>query len=200
MTRLTLAGALVCAAFAALTGCFNEPTPEEQAVPEGAHVYLQDKKLGDLSNENLDAAKIVYLNLDRNALTNVAPVAALTHLKWLRLNHNRLTSLPDFAALKDLRRVYLANNRLSAVPETLKDLPSLTDIELSGNPIAEVPTWLAQKEGLLFLSFNRTKIQKLPDDLSAWRTLKALQLGSLNLSPEEMARIRKALPKTAIVF
>lgn len=200
MAQFSTKKALAFAALAAFAGCFNEPTPEEQAVPEGAHVYLQEKGLGDLSKESLDAAKIVYLNLDRNALTNVAPVATLTNLKWLRLNHNRLAALPDFAALKDLRRIYLAGNRLTTVPETLKDLPSLTDIELSGNPITEVPAWLAQKEGLQFLSLNRTKIQKLPADLSAWRTLKALQLGSLNLSSEEMARIRAALPKTAIVF
>lgn len=200
MTRLAPLKVLVCAALAACAGCFDEPTPAEQAVPEGAHVYLQEKGLEDLSKTALDASRIVYLNLDRNALTNVAPVATLSNLKWLRLNHNRLTSLPDLGALKNLRRIYLAGNRLTAVPETLKDLPSLTDIELSGNPLTEVPAWLAQKEGLQFLSFNRTRIKKLPDDLSAWRSLKALQLGSLDFSAEEMARIRAALPKTAIVF
>ena len=103
-------------------------------------------------------------------------------------------------ALANLRRIYLKNNRFTSVPETLKDLPSLTDIDLSGNPISEVPAWLAQKTGLKNISFTRTMIQKLPEDLSAWQTLQSLQLGELNLSAEEMARIRKALPKTAIVF
>lgn len=192
--------ALALAAFAACAGCFDEPSDAARAVPEGAHVYLQDRGLGDLAGEKLDASKIVYLNLDRNALTNADPVAALTNLKWLRLNSNRLAALPNLAALTQLRRIYLARNRFTTVPVTLKDLPALTDIELSDNPLTAIPDWLARKEGLLFLSFNRTNIRKLPPDLSAWRSLKALQLGGLGLPADEMARIRAALPKTAIVF
>ena len=156
---------------AAVAGCFDEPEPAYKTVPEGARVYMKDQGLVDLKGQSFDASKIDYLNLDRNALTNVDEVASLVGLKWLRLNGNRLSSLP-----------------------------SLTDIDLSGNPVSEVPEWLAKKEGLQFLSFSRTRITKLPDDLSAWKRLKALQLGDLQMSPDEMARIRKTLPDVAIVF
>ena len=186
-----------------LGGCFDEPEPAYRTVPKEARVYLSDKGFGDLSGcaaALAAGAKIDYLNLDRNALTNVDPVAKLTGLKWLRLNGNRLTSLPDLKGLTSLRRIYLANNRLSAVPETLKDLPSLTDVELSGNPIDTVPAWLAEKPGLKNISLNRTRVTSLPKDLSAWRSLSSLQLGDLSVSAEEMARIRKELPNVAIVF
>ena len=125
-----------------------------------------------------------------------------TSTKWRRsrLNSNQLSALPSLGDLKSLRRIYLRDNKFAEVPETLKDLPALTDIDLSGNPVSEIPEWLAKKEGLQFLSFSRTKISKLPDDLSAWKRLKALQLGDLQMSPDEMARIRKALPDVAIVF
>jgi hypothetical protein len=43
-------------------------------------------------------------------------------------------------------------------------------------------------------------VKKLPENLEAWKSLQSLQLGELDISSEEMARIRKALPKTAIVF
>ena len=43
-------------------------------------------------------------------------------------------------------------------------------------------------------------VEKLPEDISAWKSLKQLQLGDLRLSPDEMKRIRKALPDTAVVF
>lgn len=182
-----------------VTGCFNEPEPAYKSVPAESRLYLSDGGLGDLRATNL--AKVGdYLNLDRNALTNVDPVATLTGLKWLRLNDNRLSVLPDLKELVNLRRIYLRDNRFATVPETLKDLPSLTDIELSGNPIKEIPAWLAAKKGLKNLSFNQTQITKLPDDLSAWVTLQSLQLGDLNLSAAEMARIRAALPKVAIGF
>ena len=181
----------------ALAGCFNEPEPAYKSVPAENRVYLSDKGLKEVPAVNASAD---YLNLDRNQLTNVNAVAALTKLKWLRLNDNRLSSLPDLKNLASLRRIYLRNNRFAAVPETLKDLPSLTDVDLSGNPLREVPAWLAEKKGLKNLSFSRTQIVKLPENLSAWKSLQALHLGDLNLSPQEMARIRSALPNVAIVF
>ena len=195
-----LCAAAVCAAAA---GCFNEPEPAYRSVPEGNRVYLKEKGLGDLTSSG-DALKagsaIDYLNLDRNRLTNVSEVASLTGLKWLRLNDNRLASLPDLRGLVSLRRIYLRNNRFESAPETLKDLPSLTDVDLSGNPLKEVPAWLAAKKGLRHVSLSRTQVSKLPDDLSAWKSLRSLQLGDLPIPPEEMSRIRKALPEVAIVF
>ena len=187
-----------------LVGCFKEPTPGYKVLPEGSQVYLSGKGLKDLSSESNALAlgdKINYLNLDRNAFETLpSEIPSLTGLKWLRLNENKLSSLPDLSSLTQLRRIYLRGNRFTSVPETLKDLPSLTDIELSENSITEIPAWLAQKTGLENLSFNRTQIRKLPDDISAWRSLHSLQLGGLSLPLEEMKRIRAALPDTAIVF
>lgn len=182
---------------AALTGCFDEPTPAYKVVPAEARVYLSDRELTEFPEVNPIAD---YLNLDRNRLSDVTGVEKLVNLKWLRLNENRLSSLPDLAALVNLRRIYLRDNDFESVPETLKDLPALTDIELSGNPIKEIPEWLAAKKGLENLSFNRTQLTKLPEDLSAWSHLKSLQLGELKFPYEEMARIRAALPHVAIVF
>lgn len=193
------AAVLLCLAVA---GCFDEPTPAYKTVPEGARVYLHDTGLNDLSScrDALRPDIVDYLNLDRNQLTNVDAVASLTGLKWLRLNENRLAALPDLSGLKKLRRVYLRNNKFTQVPETLKGLPELTDLDISWNDVAEVPEWLAKREGLENLSFTHTKIKQLPADLRAWRSLKSLQLGDLDLNPAELSRIRAALPDVAIVF
>jgi len=197
---------IISLALCATTGCFNEPEPAYKSVPAENRVYLSDKGLADLRScaalkRGGDAASSVdYLNLDRNQLTNVAEVATLTSLKWLRLNDNRLSSLPSLTSLTSLRRIYLKNNRFTEVPETLKELPALTDIDLTGNPIQEIPAWLAEKQGLKNLSFSRTQITKLPENLAAWKDLQSLQLGDLNIPPPEMARIRAALPRVAIVF
>ena len=126
----------------------------------------------------------------------------LNELKTQGMEYNqRMEELEKVEYPKPLRDfIYDTYNAFAEVPEQLKDLPSLTDIELSGNPIKEVPEWLAQKKGLEFISLSRTLVERLPADLSAWKGMKVLQLGELKMSPEEMARIRKALPDVAIVF
>ena len=182
---------------ALLSGCFNEPEPAYKSVPAENRVYLNDKGLKAVPAVN---EKADYLNLDRNQLEKADGVEKLTVLKWLRLNDNKLAALPDLKGLVSLRRIYLRNNKFAAVPETLKELPALTDIDLSGNPVKEVPQWLAEKKGLKNLSFSRTQIVKLPENLEAWTSLQCLQLGDLNISAAEMARIRSALPNVAIVF
>ena len=200
--KMNLKFATIAAALAAAAGCFYEPESADRTVPAGNRIYSKDGTMTEVDAALFGAtpASVDYLNLDRNQLTNVAAVASLTGLKWLRLNGNRLDALPDLKSCAKLRRIYLRNNRFSAVPETLKDLPELTDIDLSGNPVKELPEWLMRKTGLKNLSFSRTQLERLPEDLSAWRTLQSLQLGDLRLGKDEMARIRAALPDVRIVF
>ncbi|MGN0876404.1 MAG: leucine-rich repeat domain-containing protein [Kiritimatiellia bacterium] len=197
-------------------------------MPAETQVYLKEKGLEVLTTEalkkdgvvyvggpeaqptnlasqvsTLDPASLTYLNLDYNELTNVDALVSFTGLKWLRLNNNRLESLPDLSGLGSLRRLYLRDNALASVPEFLRpeNLPELDTLDLSGNPIAAVPDWLAQRKGLRHLSLSDTAVTALPKDLSAWQSLKSLQLGGLRLgSLEELKRIRAALPDTAVVF
>ena len=211
-----------------LCGCFKEPRPAYETVPAETRVYLKEKGLEVLTTEalmkdgvvyvggpeaqptnlasqvsTLDPASLTYLNLDYNELTNVDALVSFTGLKWLRLNNNRLESLPDLSGLGSLRRLYLRDNALASVPEFLRpeNLPELDTLDLSGNPIAAVPDWLAQRKGLRHLSLSDTAVTALPKDLSAWQSLKSLQLGGLRLgSLEELKRIRAALPDTAVVF
>lgn len=211
-----------------LCGCFKEPRPAYETVPAETQVYLKEKGLEVLTTEalmkdgvvyvggpeaqptnlasqvsSLDPASLTYLNLDYNELTNVDALVSFTGLKWLRLNNNRLESLPDLSGLASLRRLYLRDNALASVPEFLRpeNLPELDTLDLSGNPIAAVPDWLAQRKGLRHLSLSDTAVTALPKDLSAWQSLKSLQLGGLRLgSLEELKRIRAALPDTAVVF
>ena len=211
-----------------LCGCFKEPRPAYETVPAETQVYLKEKGLEVLTTEalmkdgvvyvggpeaqptnlasqvsTLDPESLTYLNLDYNELTNVDALVSFTGLKWLRLNNNRLESLPDLSGLASLRRLYLRDNALASVPEFLRpeNLPELDTLDLSGNPIAAVPDWLAQRKGLRHLSLSDTAVTALPKDLSAWQSLKSLQLGGLRLgSLEELKRIRAALPDTAVVF
>ena len=66
--------------------------------------------------------------------------------------------------------------------------------------ITGIPEWLAKMQGLEDLSFSGTSITSLPEDISAWKSLRILQLGDLKMTTAEMKRIREALPKTAVVY
>ena len=221
---------LAVAAFSLATaGCYDEPVSAESVVPAEKRIYLKNTDLGRLTVEavyekglihdshwtNLSSRvalddfdsrvrkSVDYLNLDCNKLTNADALVEFPALKWLRLNSNRLTSLPTngLSRLSKLRRIYLAGNRFSVVPEPLAELSSLEEIDLSGNVgIKEVPDWMAKMRGLKDLSFSGTSIENLPDDISAWRSLRLLRLGDLKMSGREMKRIREALPDTTVVF
>lgn len=216
---------LALAAVLAAAGCFREPTPADATVDPNTRVYMKDAGLVEFSVnavrekgrvflgdekgwanlldrvESFDPASLDYLNLDYNALTNVDALAAFTGLRWLRLNENKLKTLPDFSGMKSLRSLHVRDNELTEVPATVGDLPELAVLDLSGNPISEIPEWFAKKEGMEHLSLSRTHLKRLPDDISAWKSLKSLQLGGLRLeSIDELKRIRAALPDTAVVF
>lgn len=219
---------LAVAAFALATaGCYDEPVSAETSVSADNRIYLKNAGLTRLTVKavyekglvydshwtNLSSRvafdefssrslkSVDYLNLDYNALTNADEIIEFPALEWLRLNSNRLASLPDISHLSRLRKIYLRDNRFTSIPESLKNLPHLTDIDFSGNrQLSEVPGWLAEKQGLEHLSFTSTSVTRLPDDISAWKSLKTLQLGNLLISKEEMDRIRMSLPDTAVVF
>jgi Leucine-rich repeat (LRR) protein len=219
----------VAALVVAAAGCYDEPVSAEATVSAEKRIYLKNTDLARLTVEavyekgliydskwtnlssriSLDKFKadglksVDYLNLDCNKLTNAAAIVEFPSLKWLRLNSNNLSSLPTngFARLSKLRKIYLADNRFTAVPKQLEELPSLKEIDLSGNiGIKEIPDWMAKKQGFEDLSFSGTSIEKLPEDLSAWRSLRLLRLGELKMSGGEMKRIREALPDTTVVF
>lgn len=216
---------VLAAALVAASGCSDGRTgARAPAAPPGSQIYMKDGvetvltpdllmrdgkvflENGAWTNlssvvEKLEPSRIEYLNLDRNAFTNVDCLAAFTSLKWLRLNGNRLETLPDLRKARNMKRIYLAGNRFKEVPRGIEGLKKLTDIDLSGNPISSIPEWLATRHGFEHLSFNGTRIKKLPDDLRPWRSLKSLQLGDIEAMDEaELRRVRAELPGTAVVF
>lgn len=214
----------------AMVGCYEDPLFKnaEYLLPAEKRVYLKNAGLAHLtvksvyekgliydsfwtnlsSRATLEEFKsskvksIDYLNLDYNSLTNVDVVVEFSSLKWLRLNDNRLNDLPkNLNILSNLKSIYLKANKFTSVPEVLKDMRSLVMIDLSYNSgITEVPEWLAKMQGLEDLSFSGTSITSLPEDISAWRSLRILQLGDLKMTTVEMKRIREALPETTVVY
>lgn len=154
-------------------------------VPTGIRrLWLTKNSLTTLPAELSGWTQLEYLNLDNNLLKEV-PDLSRTALRWLRLNSNRLTTLP--ALPESIERLYLADNQLTEAP---RKPVALKHLVLAGNPITSVPDDLGA--GLEWLDLSRTQVFQLPADLSAWRTLKVLNLSRCPLSDAERRRVRAA--------
>lgn len=164
-------------------------------VPAGiARLWLADNALEALPAEAAGWTALEYLNLDRNRLAAL-PDLSRTRLRWLRLNGNRLAALPPLP--DTVERLYLADNALAEAPAKPAALRHLV---LAGNPIKSVPDDLGA--GLEWLDLSRTGVTRLPADLSAWRTLKVLNLARCPLPDTEKDRIAAAFDPahTTVLF
>ncbi|XP_053687802.1 uncharacterized protein LOC128737229 [Sabethes cyaneus] len=129
--------------------------------PEMVHVEAKNNIIHTLLVDNDVRRKyeLLSLNLTSNRLTDVAVLQRFTKLRVLNINENKLDRLSTdtFAEMKELRHVSLANNYLQSIEtdrsfQLLKlrylslaknkltelniekwDLPSLEELDLSGN-------------------------------------------------------------------
>jgi Leucine-rich repeat (LRR) protein len=90
----------------------------------------------------------------------------LTGLRTLDLGHNRLRAVPSLAALTRLEILYLHDNALTALPSLP---PSLTYLNVSENPLTELPAF----------------------DLPQLLELRCLDLGLTALAPLHTPRLRE---------
>ena len=90
--------------------------------------------LGPLSGLRLDR---LYLN--RNTISDLAPLAGLTRLQDLYLNDNKVTRLGPLAQVRRLRELDLGNNNISDLDELGRLLwRSLDDLYLENNGITDL--------------------------------------------------------------
>jgi Leucine-rich repeat (LRR) protein len=83
--------------------------------------------------ENIASRGLEYLGSEIGCV-------ALRDLENLQLEHGQLSILPrEMAHLEKCHTVSLRNNAFTRVPEVLSEMPALTDIDLSGNPIRVLP-------------------------------------------------------------
>lgn len=90
-------------------------------------------------------------------------------------------------------------NNTALAKMNLHTITNLRMLELSENELSAFPANFNQSNTLEFLSIRRNAFEKLPDDISTWTNLKFLDLRQNKLPPEELNRIKAALPNTKII-
>ena len=79
-------------------------------------------------------------------------------------------------------------------------MPLLEDIVMEANEVSEIPDWVGKLPAIRNLSFTGCQIKKLPENLDGWERLTTLSLSNCGIAPDDMARLRSAMPKTSILF
>lgn len=155
-------------------------------------LWLSDNQLQVLPQALSNLKQLSYLNLDRNRITTLPDLRPLP-LRWLRLNENQLTQWPQLP--NSIERLYLAHNRITSIATKPTNLQ---EADLSYNPITQLPDDFGA--GLIRLDLAYTQLKALPQDLSAWQTLRFLNLAGCPLSNKEKDRLQKSFPSTTTLL
>ena len=121
------------------------------------------------------------IDLGHNAITDIGFLRSFPHLKLLILADNRITDISPLADLRELEYVELFMNEIADF-SPLKDMDALLDLNLCYN-----------------LSWNRRE----PQDITPLTTLDSLQrlwISGNNLTADQQAALKKALPDCEIRF
>jgi hypothetical protein len=99
------------------------------------------------------------LNLSRNQISDITPLAELTNLEILELNNNRISDVTPLIELKKLNWLYLSDNQISD-PSPLAELTGLRALALSNNQISDI-SFLEHYRHITGLSLNNNQISDI---------------------------------------
>lgn len=163
--------------------------------------YAQWNQLGDIPAGIQRLKNLKFASFENCGITSLPiEVGQLKQLLHLDLRNNQLASLP--ASIKDLSRlVYLdigsdfpfeGNRQLTTIPPALFQLKNLKHLDLTYNPIQELPTEIGALSGLTELQLQNTKLESLPASIGQLKQLIILGLGNNNLQtlPTEFGQLK----------
>lgn len=118
----------------------NDPN---HRIIEAAVCKAADRASGELTEADLRGVQ--FLDLSRQELTDIAPLAQLTGLQDLRIGFNRIGNLWPLAKLTGLTRLHVNNNRLSDL-QPLQGLTNLKILLAGGNFIKDLSPLMELKQ------------------------------------------------------
>jgi Leucine-rich repeat (LRR) protein len=114
-----------------------------------AEVNLAKNEIADVT-PLAGLANLQSLDLSSNKLADVTPLEGLANLQYLELSHNQLAKLPALDKMTRMSSLYLADNQLSDLTPLAK-LTKLSSLDLAKNkvtnlaPLAEIKRFMTLK-------------------------------------------------------
>ncbi|XP_064604804.1 leucine-rich repeat-containing protein 40-like [Liolophura sinensis] len=139
---------------------------------------LAHNKLHSLPREIGDLRCLRVLEATHNSLESLPlELGNLCRLEELYLRHNRLSAVPNLSACSSLKVLHLGNNCVEEVTAgSLRDLPSVSILELRDNKISILPEEISCLEGLERLDLSNNNLSGLPYCLGNLSHLKSVVL------------------------
>ena len=123
------------------------------------------------------------LNLNKNQISDITPLQALTNLTWLYLYKNQISDLTALQSLTNLTELNLGDNQISDLTP-LQSLTNLTSLSLYNNQISDI-TPLQSLTNLTSLSLGDNQIS----DLTPLQSCAGLTWLHVDFTPEQEALI-----------
>ena len=98
-------------------------------------LLLSENQISDLT-PLAGLTHLIALSLNQNQVADLAPLSGLTLLSDLSLEKNQITDLSALAGMNKLKHLYLADNQVRDL-SALKGMDSLQTLDLTGNPLEQ---------------------------------------------------------------
>ena len=119
-------------------------------------VWLEDNPLGRVPGSLRPLHSLEHLGLHACDLDSIPDwIGELQSLTFIGLRNNRLTDLPtSINRLRGLETVYLGGNAIARLPDALGGLKKLRMLEAARCRLTELPEWLPELESLTDLNIT----------------------------------------------
>ncbi|WP_028866184.1 leucine-rich repeat-containing protein kinase family protein [Psychromonas aquimarina] len=99
--------------------------------------------------------KLEMIGFKANKIRTVPENALPVDTRWLILTDNEIEKLPDsMGQLWRLQKLALAGNKITALPDSMRSCRNLQLARLSANQLTSLPDWLLQLPKLSWLAFS----------------------------------------------
>ncbi len=106
----------------------------------------------------------------------------------------------SFGMLSNLEYLNLSYNPLEELPQNLENLKSLKGLYLTGTSLTYLPSWIASLSKLSELDIGETKITELPSTVKMLKNLKVIEWKFSILTDDIKKKIELDYPDLRIKF
>lgn len=116
--------------------CEAQDNPYEISLTVGKVLNTLGARDCNEAERRLATTKVLYFPPGGQKISNVTPLASLTHLTGLYIPDNHIVDIAPLSLLKNLQALSLRGNDIQDI-SPLMELPELKRLDVAGNPIAD---------------------------------------------------------------